>query len=148
MKKVLAMILVVTFASTYSVAPVFAGGGPGVKSFVQEGPKSGQEKNPNLAAIMSGLVPCTGQWYNGELLTWKSAAMAAIEAGGIFVLVFFLAWGDNTGEKMISMAGGGVMLANHAWSAWDAHRSAKRINEGLALDLREDRAMVSYNIPF
>ena len=72
----------------------------------------------------------------------------AIEAGGIFVLVFFLAWGDTTGERLISLAGGGVMIANHAWSGWDAWRSAKRINKGLAFHIDEKRALVSYNIPF
>jgi hypothetical protein len=153
LKRIIAAALVVVFASVYSVAPVFAGGGPtagsaGLQSIVKEGPKSGEEKNPNLAGLMSAILPCTGQWYNGELLTWKSAAMAAIEAGGIFVLVFFLAWGDTTGERLISLAGGGVMIANHAWSGWDAWRSAKRVNEGLAFHIDEKRALVSYNIPF
>ena len=146
MKKVVAMAVVVAFTLTYSVAPVFAGGGPGVKSLVKEGPRAGQEKNPKLAAGMSALLPCTGQWYNGELLTLKSAAMAAIEAGGIFVLAFFLTRSGNT--KYVAFAGGGVMLANHAWSSWDAYTSAKSINQGLAFEIDKDRAMLSYNIPF
>jgi len=105
------------------------------------GPK---EKNPTLAGAMSALVPCTGQWYNGELLTWKTAAMAAIEGGSIFVLAFFLARGP-TG---VAFAGMGGMIANHAWSGWDAWNSAKKMNQGLALEMDKNRTMVSYNIPF
>lgn len=153
-KKIVALMLVVTFVSTYSVVPVFAGGGPqatgekrGLKSLVAEGPKPDEQKNEKLAGVMSAIIPCTGQWYNGELLTWKSAAMAAIEAGGIFVLVFFLASQDG-GAQYVSLAGGGVMLANHAWSGWDAWNSAKKQNQGLAFGINEDRAMLSYNIPF
>ncbi len=135
MKKFIALAVVVSFASVYSVAPVFAGGGPAVA----------KEKNPKTAALLSAILPPAGQVYNGEWKTLKAAAMAAIEGGSIFVLVFFLARDDS---KYIAFAGGGGMLANRVWSTWDAYRSAQRINQGLALNMDKDRVMVSYNIPF
>ncbi|MEJ2744249.1 MAG: hypothetical protein P8123_00950 [bacterium] len=162
MKKVVALVLAVTFSIVGSVLPILAGEGPVPASEPAAAPaapmtisggsgwtmKGGAgEKNPRTAAIMSGLLPCTGQWYNGELLTWKSAAMAAIEGGSIFVLAFFAAGGAGDDAKMVCMAGAGGMIANHAWSAWDAWRSAKRIS-GLALEMDKNRTMVSYNIQF
>lgn len=162
MKKLVALVLAVTFSSVCSVAPILAGEGPvpasepaavtsgapvtsGGSGWTMAG--GSRDKNPTTAGIMSAILPCTGQWYNGELLTWKSAAMAAIEGGSIFVLAFFAAGGAGDGAKMVCMAGAGGMIANRAWSAWDAWRSAKRIN-GLALEMDKNRTMVSYNIPF
>jgi len=166
LKKLVAVVLAVTFSTVWSVAPIFAGEGPMPASQpvgVTSGPPvvtagstgdSGwsmaggpRDKNPTLAGIMSAILPCTGQWYNGELWTWKSGAMAAIEAGSIFVLAFFAAGGAGDDAKMVCMAGAGGMIANHAWSGWDAWRSAKRIS-GLALEMDKNRTMVSYNIPF
>jgi hypothetical protein len=153
LKKVVAIVLAVTFSTVGIIVPVLAGDGPAAEPMaVSSGSgwtlKGGAEdKNPRTAAIMSGILPCTGQWYNGELLTWKSAAMAAVEGGSIFVLAFFAAGGAGDSAKMVCMAGAGGMIANRAWSAWDAWHSAKRIS-GLALEMNENRTMVSYNIPF
>ena len=131
-----------------SALPLFAGDGPGAAaSAPPPATLAGAEKNPMLAGAMSAVLPCTGQWYNGELWTWKSGAMAAIEAGSIFVLAFFAAGGAGDDARMVCMAGAGGMIANHAWSAWDAWNTAKK-NQGLALQMDKNRTMVSYNIPF
>ena len=158
MKKLVALVLAVTFSSVCSVAPILAGEGPMPASepaavtsgapVTSGGPGwtlagGAKEKTPTLAGIMSFIGPGSGQWYNGELLTWKTAAMIAAEGGSIFVLAFFAARGP-TG---VAFAGMGGMIATAAVSSWDAWRSAKRIN-GLALEMDKNRTMVSYNIPF
>ena len=166
MKKVVALVLAVTFSTVWSVVPILAGEGPvpagapaAVTSAAPAEPvaasgESGwtltggsKEKNPRTAALLSAIAPGAGQWYNGELLTWKTAAMLAAEGGSIFVLAFFAAGGAGHDARMVCMAGAGGMIATAGVSAWDAWRSAKRIN-GLALEMDKNRTMVSYNIPF
>jgi len=164
LKKVVALGLAVMFGSVYSIAPVLAGDGPMATTEVNaptapvtttapsEGPGwmhvGGGEGNPLKPGIMSLLVPCTGQWYNGELKTWKTAAMAAIEGGSIFVLAFFAAGGAGDGARMVCMAGAGGMIANHLWSGIDAWNVAKQKNQRVALELDQNKALVSYNVPF
>ncbi|MDD5556476.1 MAG: hypothetical protein PHN82_04400 [bacterium] len=154
MKRFVAAVLVVSFGWVGSALPVLAGGdtlwaermasepaatAPADAPMVHVG-----EKNPTKAGLMSLIVPCTGQWYNGQLKHWKTATMAAIEAGSIFVLVYFLA----RGPRGVAFAGMGGMIANHAWSGWDAWNTANKMNQGLALEFDRNRTMVSYNIPF
>jgi hypothetical protein len=166
LKKVVALVLTVTFSTVGSVLPVLAGDGPvpasepvSVSGSAPAAPmtvssgsgwtlKGGvDEKNPRTAALLSAIVPGAGQWYNGELMTWKTAAMVAAEAGSIFVLAFFAAGGAGHDARMVCMAGAGGMIATAGVSAWDAWHSAKRIS-GLALEMDKNRTMVSYNIPF
>jgi hypothetical protein len=164
LKKVVAAAVAVVFAFVYSGMPVLAGEGPmsmdnpagsepaGSTEMMQSTPPPPMtgttERNEKLAGLMSLAVPCTGQWYNGELKTWKTAAMATIEAGSIFVLAFFAAGGAGDDAKMVCMAGAGGMIANHLWSGWDAWNTAKKKNQGLAMGIDQNRAMVSYNVPF
>lgn len=160
MKKCVAAVLVMTCGSLCGVAPVLGDQGamppapqqetlavPVESSSASAQPKGTME--PWKVGAMSAILPCTGQYYNGELKTWKSGAMAAIEAGCIFVLVFFVAGGAGDDARMVCMAGAGGMIANHAWSAWDAWNVAKK-NQGLALNANQERqqVMVSYNVPF
>lgn len=163
MKKVVALVLAVTFSTVGSVVPILAGEGPvpagepaAVTSAAPATASGGSgwtlkggagEKNPRTAALLSAIAPGAGQWYNGELMTWKTAAMIAAEGGSIFVLAFFAAGGAGHDARMVCMAGAGGMIATAGVSAWDAWRSAKRIN-GLALEMDKNRTMVSYNIPF
>lgn len=166
MKKLVALALVVAFGSVYTAAPVLAGEGPVAATemsapaapVMEPAPSSasgpgwmhvgGGEKNPLVPGLMSLCVPCTGQWYNGELMTWKTAAMAALEAGSIFVLVFFAAGGAGHDARMVCMAGAGGMILTHAWSGYDAWSVAKQKNQGIAMELDKSRALVSYNVPF
>lgn len=155
MKKCVATVLVVTCGVLCGAAPVLADQGaypaaPPQESLAQpapagEAPQPKGDLDPRWVGAMSAVIPCTGQWYNGELLTWKSAAMAVLEGGSIFVLVYFLV----EGPKGVAFAGGGGMLIAHTWSAWDAWNVAKK-NQGLALNMDQERqqVMVSYNVPF
>jgi hypothetical protein len=147
-----------TCSSLCGVAPVLADQGALADAPQQEmlaapaaeqspATESRGDMDPIWVGAMSAVIPCTGQWYNGELKTWKTAAMAAIEAGSIFVLAFFAAGGAGDDAKMVCMAGAGGMIANHAWSGWDAWNVAKK-NKGLALNMVKDKVMVSYNVPF
>ena len=158
MKKCVAAVLVMTCGSLCGIAPVLADQGAMPAAPAQEtlaapaaapsntGSAKG-DMDPMWVGAMSAVIPCTGQWYNGELMTWKTASMAAIEAGSIFVLAFFAAGGAGDGAKMVCMVGAGGMIANHAWSGWDAWNVAKK-NQGLALNMVKDKVMVSYNVPF
>lgn len=163
MKKCVASLLVLTCGSLCGVAPVLADQGEMPSAPAQqetlaapvapsstsapEQPKG--DLDPLWVGAMSAVVPCTGQWYNGELKTWKTGAMAAIEAGSIFVLAFFAAGGAGHDARMVCMAGAGGMILNHAWSGYDAWSVAKK-NKGLALnaDQQRQQVMVSYNVPF
>lgn len=166
MKKCVAAVLVMTCGSLFGVAPVLADQGampseqaamppaPPQETLAAPAAPAGSEQpkgdlDPIWVGAMSAVLPCTGQWYNGELWTWKSGAMAAIEAGSIFVLAFFAAGGAGDDAKMVCMAGAGGMIANHAWSGWDAWHVAKK-NKGLAFnaDQQKQQVMVSYNVPF
>jgi hypothetical protein len=158
LKKCVAAVLVMTFGSLCAAAPATADQGEMPFAPPQEtlaAPAAAPETQPKgdmdpiWVGAMSAILPCTGQWYNGELWTWKSGAMAAIEAGSIFVLAFFAAGGAGDDAKMVCMAGAGGMIANHAWSGWDAWNVAKK-NKGLAFnaDQARQRVMVSYNVPF
>lgn len=163
MKKCLASLLVLTCGSLCGVAPVLGDQGvvpppapqqqtlaaPATSSSYSSPEQPKGDMEPWKVGLMSGLLPCTGQWYNGELKTWKTGAMAAIEAGSIFVLVFFLSGAAGHDARMVCMAGAGGMIANHCWSGWDAWNVAKK-NQGLALnaDQQRQQVMVSYNLPF
>ncbi|MCX6357173.1 MAG: DUF5683 domain-containing protein [Candidatus Aureabacteria bacterium] len=160
LKKFVAVVLALTCGSVYGVAPLLAGDGPmattEAPAAVSAAPATqgsgwiltGKENNPTKAGLMSLAVPGLGQWYNGELKTWKTAAMIAAEAGSIFVLAFFAAGGAGNDAKMVCMAGAGGMIATHCVSAWDAWRTAKQNTKGLALQMDKNRTMVSYNVPF
>jgi hypothetical protein len=137
LKKLIAALLVVTIMSVFSIMPVCAQDTAQTTTVTP--------KNPKLAGLMSSIVPLTGQWYNGQLFTLKSAAMALAEGGSIFVLAFFAARSEARG---VAFAGMGGMILTHTWSGLDAYLSAKTINKGLALQLDEKGAYLSYNIPF
>ncbi|HOE27120.1 MAG: hypothetical protein IT574_00235 [Candidatus Aureabacteria bacterium] len=157
MKKCVAAVLTMTCGVLCGAAPVLADQGaypaapPQEPSFAAPSGEASSpaepkgDLDPRWVGAMSAVIPCTGQWYNGELLTWKTAAMAVLEGGSIFVLVYFLV----EGPRPVAFAGGGGMLIAHTWSAWDAWNVAKK-NQGLALNMDQERqrVMVSYNVPF
>ena len=68
------------------------------------------------------LIPTTGQAMNGEFRTTKSKIMLGVEVAAITttVLLATLASGG------VFWAGLGPLIANHAWSAADAYKSARK----------------------
>ena len=70
------------------------------------------------------LLPTTGQAMNGEISSTKTKVMAGIEVASITTIVLL---GTLVGGGIV-WVGLGPLIANHAWSATDAYKSAKKSN--------------------
>ena len=67
------------------------------------------------------LLPTTGQAMNNEISSTKTKIMAGIEVASITTIILL---GTLVGGGVV-WAGIGPLLANHAWSAVDAYKSAQ-----------------------
>ena len=70
------------------------------------------------------LLPTTGQAMNGEIGATKTKFMAGIEVAAVTATIL-LATLTSGGLFWIGL---GPLLANHAWSATDAYKTARRAN--------------------
>lgn len=67
------------------------------------------------------LLPTTGQAMNGEIGATKTKIMAGVEVASITTIILL---GTLVGGGVV-WAGIGPLIANHAWSAADAFRTAQ-----------------------
>ena len=104
MKKTLSCLIIFLMIFTLSYNTAFAVGG--------------KEFGASL------LLPTTGQALNGEIGATKTKIMAGIEVAAVTttILLATLASGG------LFWVGLGPLIANHAWSAADAYKTAKRGN--------------------
>jgi hypothetical protein len=72
------------------------------------------------------LLPTTGQAMNGEIGATKTKIMAGIEVAAVTTTILLATL--TTGG--IFWAGLGPLIANHAWSAADAFKTARSNNNG------------------
>lgn len=70
------------------------------------------------------LLPTTGQAMNGEIGATKTKIMAGIEVAAVTTTILLATL--TTGG--VFWAGLGPLIANHAWSATDAFRTARSNN--------------------
>jgi hypothetical protein len=70
------------------------------------------------------LLPTTGQAMNGEIGATKTKIMAGIEVAAVTTTIL-LATLTSGGLFWVGL---GPLIANHAWSATDAYKTAKRGN--------------------
>ena len=68
------------------------------------------------------LLPTTGQAMNGQLGSTKTKIMGAIEVAAITTTIIL---GFVVGGPVV-WCGVGPLIANHAWSAADAYKSAQK----------------------
>ena len=104
MKKLLSGFIVFLMIFALSSAPAFATGG--------------KEFGASL------LLPTTGQALNGEIGATKTKIMAGIEVAAVTTTIL-LATLTSGGLFWVGL---GPLIANHAWSAADAYKTAKRGN--------------------
>jgi hypothetical protein len=105
MKKTLSCLLAFLMIFAFISAPAFAAGA--------------KEFGASL------LLPTTGQAMNGQIGSTKTKIMAGIEVASITTIVLL---GTLVGGGVV-WAGLGPLIANHAWSATDAYRSAQNNND-------------------
>lgn len=74
--------------------------------------------------VSSFVVPTTGQYMNGEFNESKTKLMATMEVAAITTTVILA---SVVGGPVV-WAGVGPLIANHAWSGYDAYESAKDKN--------------------
>lgn len=101
MKKTVTCLTALLMVLTLLSAPVFAAGG--------------KEFGASL------LLPTTGQAMNGEIGSTKTKIMAGIEVAAVTTTILLATL--TTGG--VFWAGLGPLIANHAWSAADAFKSAR-----------------------
>ena len=104
MKKTLSYFVAFLMIFASLSAPVFAAGG--------------KEFGASL------LLPTTGQAMNGEIGATKTKIMAGIEVAAVTTTILLATL--TTGG--IFWAGLGPLIANHAWSAADAFKTARSNN--------------------
>lgn len=104
MKKILACLTIFLMISSVLCRPALAVGG---KQFGA-----------------SLLLPTTGQALNGEIGATKTKIMAGVEVAAVTATIL-LATLTSGGLFWIGL---GPLLANHAWSATDAYKTARRAN--------------------
>lgn len=73
----------------------------------------------------SFILPTTGQYMNGEFSQGKTKLMATMEVAAITATVILAA---TVGGPVV-WAGVGPLIANHAWSGYDAYQTAKDKNQ-------------------
>lgn len=105
MRKTLSCFMAFSLILTLTTAPAFAAGG--------------KEFGASL------LLPTTGQAMNGEIGATKTKIMAGIEVAAVTTTILLATL--TTGG--LFWVGLGPLLANHAWSASDAFKTARNNRE-------------------